>query len=626
MTEEPTRLSLESADIVRENIEKLGQLFPEIIEDGHIDFDKLREILGDEVDDGPERYAFTWPGKHDAIRQSQTPSTATLRPQKDKSVNWDTTKNLYIEGDNLEVLKLLQRSYHGKVKMIYIDPPYNTGHDFVYNDKFGDPIENYKRQTGQESKAHPETDGRFHSAWCSMMYPRLRLARELLSDDGVIFISIDDGEQTNLRKLLDDIFGPSNFIACFIWRKVDSPNDNHVSVTSDHEYVLAYCKDARNVDLMQRDAPEIVNAYKGPDENGRFWRDRLLRKNGKNSLRSDRPTMFYPLTAPDGTEVWPIREDGKEGCWAAGLESVRRLQEADELVWEQRNGKWIPYTREYAKDNPTKPWMTIWNDLPAMRQTKAEMKELFGTTNIFDTPKPTELIVRCAKLCGVAGNDVTLDFFSGSASSADAMMQLNTEDGGRRRFIMVQLPEACSDQSEAAKDGYGTICELGEERIRRAGQKIKNEIEEANRQPSLDGDVKTVPDIGFRVLTLDSSNLEAPESSDEILLIDDMVKEGRSNEDLLFEVMLKWGLDLSLPIETLDIDGYTCWSVARGELICCMDKGLTVSVLEHIATLEDRPRRVLMLDSVLDDNLKLNAEAIFSRSSGDGEAIELRTV
>ena len=630
MSEGPTKLPLESADLVKENIDRLCHLFPEIVTEGgfpSIDFDKLREILGDHVVDSPERYAFTWPGKRDAIRQSQTPSTATLRPLKDKSVNWDTTKNLYIEGDNLEVLKLLQRSYHGQVKMIYIDPPYNTGGDFVYADKFDDPIANYKQQTGQESQANPETDGRYHSNWCSMMYPRLRLARELLSDDGVIFISIDDGEVNNLRSICNEIFGLNNFVANFIWRKVDSPNDNHVAITPDHEYILTYCKNSNAVQMQQREAPELVDAYNGPDENGRYWRDRLLRKNGKNSLRSDRPTMYYPLTAPDGTQIWPIREDGREGRWAAGQESVNSLLLSGDLIWKQREGQWVPYTREYAKDNPTKPWMTIWNDLPAMRQTKAEIKGIFGESNIFDTPKPTALIRRCSRLCGVKNNDIVLDFFSGSATSAQAIMQLNEEGGMKCRFIMVQIPEACSEKTEAYDSGFSTICEIGEERIRRAGQKIKAEVEESNKQLEFDAEPKPVPDIGFRVLSLDSSNLEEFNSSDAITdLHENIVKGDRSNEDVLFEVMLKWGLDLSLPIEPLVLNGYQCWSVAKGELICCMDEGLTVPVLETIASMGDRPRRVLILDSILNDTLKLNAEAIFGRASADGDEIELRTV
>ena len=291
------KMNLESANPVDERVERMRELFPEVFSEGGIDFDKLRLELGDEVDDGDERYAFTWPGKKDSIRQSQTVSTATLRPCPEKSRGRDGedgsfgSDNIYIEGDSLEALKLLQRAYHGKVKMIYIDPPYNTGHDFVYHDSFGDTIENYKKQAGLAGQSNADTSGRYHADWCSMMYPRLRLARELLADDGAIFISIDDNESANLRKICDEVFGENNFVTAFIWRKVDAPNDNKVPVTPDHEYILCYARNVGEVALHQRYAPDLVDAYGSVDEDGRRYRDRLLRKNGKNSLRADRPTM-----------------------------------------------------------------------------------------------------------------------------------------------------------------------------------------------------------------------------------------------------------------------------------------------------------------------------------------------
>lgn len=326
------KIGRETPDLTQENIAKMAALFPDAVteaadENGNVrlavDFDALRSDLSGEVVSGPrERYQFTWPGKREAKLEARRPTRKTMRPCPEKSVDWDATQNLYIEGDNLEALKIMRETYAGRVKLIYIDPPYNTGHDFVYDDDFSKTKAEYDAESGDYDEeggrlvANPESNGRFHSDWCSMMYPRLLLARDMLSDDGAIFISIDDNEANNLERMCDEVFGRANFLARFIWRKVDSPNDNHVVVTPDHEYVLAYCRDIERADLRQRDAPELVDAYNGPDDSGRYWRDRLLRKNGKNSLRVDRPTMFYALTAPDGTQVYPIREDGREGCWA----------------------------------------------------------------------------------------------------------------------------------------------------------------------------------------------------------------------------------------------------------------------------------------------------------------------
>lgn len=447
------------------------------------------------------------------------------------------------------------------MKLIYIDPPYNTGHDFVYDDDFAKTRGEYNAESGDYDEeggrlvANTEGNGRFHSDWCSMIYPRLTLARDLLAADGTIFISIDENEANNLEKICDEVFGRANFLTRFIWRKVDSPNDNHVVITPDHEYIFAYCKNAATVTLRQRRAPELVDAYNGPDENGRYWRDRLLRKNGKNSLRADRPTMYYALTAPDGSEVWPIREDGREGCWAAGPSSLKEIDARGDLIWKQRDGKWVPYTREYAADNPTKPWMTIWNDLPAMRQTKAGMKDLFGISNVFDTPKPPALIQRCMELGGVKEGEIVLDFFSGSAATAHAALDFYSNEEVAAKWILVQIPELLDEGAEARQFGFKSICDLGEERIRRAGEKIANEIDESNKQLELGAEPKPYPDLGFRVLRIDSSNfkdfyLTPGETSQESLFdFADNVKEGRSELDLLFEVLPKLGIPYSAKIE-----------------------------------------------------------------------------
>ena len=611
------KISWETPDLTQENIAKIAALFPDVVTeatdaDGNvrlaIDFDALRDDLSGEVVDGPrERYQFTWPGKREAKLEARRPTKKTMRPCPEKSKDWDTTENLYIEGDNLEALKIMRETYAGQVKLIYIDPPYNTGHDFVYDDDFSKTRAEYDAESGDYDEeggrlvANPESNGRFHSDWCSMMYPRLMLARDLLSDEGAIFISIDDNEANNLEKVCDDVFGRSNFLTRFIWRKVDSPNDNHVVITPDHEYVLAYCKNVATVALRQREAPELIDAYNGPDESGRYWRDRLLRKNGKNSLRSDRPTMFYALTAPDGTEVWPIREDGREGCWAAGPSSVNALAARGDLIWKQRDGAWIPYTREYASDNPTKPWMTIWNDLPAMRQTKAGMKDLFDTSNVFDTPKPPALIQRCMELGGVEDGDTIVDFFSGSAATAHAAMNLCSEKNSKSKWILVQIPEILDEKAEARQFGLKSICDLGEERIRRAGEKIRAEVDKANEQLELGAEPKPVPDIGFRVLRVDESCLKdeyaKPEQYEqtELDLFTDNAAEDAQPLDLLFQVLPAFRIEYSAKIAEREIGGKACFDVNDGQLIACFDEAVSTVALEAIA--REKPIYAIFRDS-----------------------------
>lgn len=632
------KISQETPDLTQENIAKIAALFPDVVTetkdaDGNValavDFDALRDDLSGEVVDGPrERYQFTWPGKREAKLEARRPIKKTMRPCPEKSKDWDTTENLYIEGDNLEALKIMRETYAGKVKLIYIDPPYNTGGDFVYADDFSISAEEYRAENGDFDDEgnrlikNVETRGRFHSDWCSMMYPRLMLARDLLRDDGVIFISIDDNEANNLEKICDEVFGRSSFLTRFIWRKVDSPNDNHVVVTPDHEYVFAYCKNAASAALRQREAPELVDAYNGPDENGRYWRDRLLRKNGKNSLRSDRPTMFYALTAPDGTEIWPIREDGREGCWAAGSSSVSDIAARGDLIWKQRNGTWVPYTREYASDNPTKPWMTIWNDLPAMRQTKAGMKELFGVSNIFDTPKPPALIQRCMELGGIENGDIIVDFFSGSAAAAQAAMDLCLEKSKRAKWILVQIPECVSESSEAYQFGFKTICELGEERIRRAGEKIKTEVDRANEQLELAIEPKPVPDIGFRVLRVDDSCLKdefaAPDQYDQaqLDLFADNAAEGAAPLDLLFQVLPAFRIEYSARITERELGGKTCFDVNDGQLIACFDEDVDTAALEAIA--KERPLYAVFRDACFSNDAAVaNLEELFKTFSPD---------
>ena len=579
-------------------------------------------LLGDEVDEGQERYAFTWPGKADAIRQSQTVSTATLRPCPEKSRGRDgedgsfDSDNIYIEGDNLEVLKLLQRGYHGKVKMIYIDPPYNTGHDFVYHDSFSDSVENYKQQAGLTGQSNADTSGRYHSDWCSMMYPRLKLARELLSDDGVIFISIDDNEDCNLRIICNEVFGETNFLAQVVWERAYSPINLMKHFSPSHDYVLCY---AKNIDLAICNgiarSDEANNRYSNPDNDPRgVWKASDL------SVGPAVEENVYEIKTPSGRLVKPPA--GRS--WRLSRTAFQeRLQ--DNRIWFGPKGDSVPamkrFLSELRKTGVTP--MTIWKygEVDHSQAATQKLAKMFDGKKYFDYPKPVKLIERCLGLY-TTPDCIVVDFFSGSGTTAHAIMYMNANDGSNRKYIMVQLPEPNNPARDAFKDGYATLCDIGEERIRRAGDKIRTELEESNRQLRLGEEPKSLPDIGFRVFTLDDSGVERPNPGQLVL---DVVKPDRAELDIVFEMMLKWGLELTLPVEKSEAAGYPIWSVACDELVCCMSRGLTIEALEAIADME--PRRVLILDSILDDTLKLNAVQIFKHAGERrGCEIELRTV
>lgn len=605
--EEIKAMDLESKDLVAERIEQMKALFPEIVVegDGSIDFEKLRLILGDEVEEGDERYAFTWPGKADAIRQSQTVSTATLRPCPENSVNWDTTHNLYIEGDNLEVLKLLQRGYHGKIKMVYIDPPYNTGHDFVYKDRFGDTLENYIEQAGLMGQSNADTSGSYHANWCSMMYPRLRLARELLADDGAIFVSIDDNEVTNLTKLMDEIFGERNRIA-LICHKARASVSNDKIISPNHNTIAFY---AKNIESL-----EAIRKTIGLDPNLEGFD--LDDADGRGAYR------LVPVDGPGGAKKGnPFFEFlGVEGYWRFSKETMQKKYE-EGLVVKRGNSLYQKYYQSAAKQ--TRRTVTTWWDDAGLTSTAtSRLKELMGGAT-FDTPKPIELLERMLKMITFSSDDcIVMDFFSGSATLAHAVMNINREYGGQRKFILVQLPEILDSKAAARELGYDNLCQIGEERIKRAGDLIVSEINESNKQLALGELPITIPDVGFRVLKLDSSGILCPEPGRLLL---ERVKPDRTDQDIIFEMMLKWGLELTYPIEKMEINGYECYSIAGDALICCMKPGLTVQTLNEIAELE--PDRVLMLDSILDDTLKLNALQIFKRvEERTQKKIDLRTV
>lgn len=585
-----------SLDLEKENIDKLKELFPAALEEGKINFDMLRELLGDEVDDSKEKYQFTWNGKAKAIKLAQTPSSATLRPCKEKSKNWDTTENLYIEGDNLEVLKQLQKTYYGKIKMIYIDPPYNTGNDFVYHDDFKNSIENYKEQTNQSASSNPESSGRYHTDWLNMMYPRLLLSKNLLCEEGAIFISIDDNEIDNLSKICSEIFGEDNFICKFIWKSKLGKVGTTSTVSATHEYILCYAKNSSCVTFKM-----IKNETEGRKENLRQW--------GVADRREDRPSMYYPIKI-DGVEVYPIKEDGTDGRWRVGETMAKELLAEGVLELTEKNGKYNIY-RNFPSGISYTPYDTLLLDSIGTTAKGATMLKTLNLGKIFDFSKPVELIKHFAFLA-TTENDIVIDFFSGSATTAHSVMKLNAEDGGNRKFIMVQLPEKCDEKSEAYKSGYKNICEIGEERIRRAGEQIKEEWEREHPSDTLfSSNEKFTTDIGFKVFQLDSSNVNEWDSSlelDEKELAErlgEVFKSDRSKEDILYEIMLKYGV-FDRQVEEIDVNGKTMYRVGKRYMIVCLEDNVDSNDIKAIGELS--PKTVIFKESgFIDDNAKLNA-------------------
>lgn len=594
------KLDGKSMDIVKANIEALKQLFPDVVTEGKIDFEKLKLILGEEIEARNEKYEFTWHGKTQAMKLAQTPSTGTLRPDKASSKNWDTTENLYIEGDNLEVLKLLQKSYFGKIKMIYIDPPYNTGKDFVYKDDFRDNIKNYKEITHQTTKANTETSGRYHTDWLNMMYPRLKLARNLLTDDGVIFISIDDKELFNLKKVCDEIFGEDNFLGNIVRATGTTTGQDSGGFGSSFDYVLVYSK---NIDFEIGGIPlseEDESRFNLEDEKGKFS-ILQLRKTGSADRRIDRPNMYYEILSPEGTKVVPIGPGGYESRWRVSKETYKKLESENMIYWKKTDDKgWVPYVKYYLEGRTKRP-SPLWDDIEGNKKASLQLKSLLGN-KAFETPKPLELIKRCIQVAKADNDSIILDFFSGSATTAHAVMQLNAEDGGNRKFIMVQLPEKTDEKSEAYKAGYKNICEIGKERIRRAGEKIVQETG------------KTDLDIGFKVFKLDSSNVKTwdPDFDNlEQTLFDlqNNIKEDRTKEDLLYEILLKIGLPLTTPIEEIDYNGKTIYNVAFGSVLVCLEDDIDLDIVQEMLKYqsEHMPPKVIFKESgFVSDAVKTN--------------------
>ena len=616
-----------SMNIEQTNMDKLKAAFPECFAEGKLDIDKLLSLCGEYIDNDFEKYKFEWKGKAECLKLAQKRSTGTLRPCPEESVNFDTTQNLYIEGDNLEVLKLLQTAYYRKVKMIYIDPPYNTGSDFVYADDFADPMARYKEVTQQTTKSNPETMGRYHTNWLNMMYPRLRLAANLLRDDGIIFISIDDNEMDNMKKLCNEVFGEENHLGTFIWKRrqmVDSRTKTGVS--EDHEYALCYSKQGWRI----RGKSPDMSKYSNPDNdpNG----DWMSADMTGLATASQRPNLHYDLTDPKTGIVYPCPPTG----WRYEKSRMQELIQNGEVIFPKDvSGR--PRRKKYTKDL-TGDFAGFSTVLDTVFNTQAtrELRALFDDNEYFDFPKPVDLI----KLFVLQGTTPTaheeppiiLDFFSGSATTAHAVMQLNAEDGGSRRFICVQLPELCDEKGEAYKAGYKNICEIGKERIRRAGAKILAETEEQNKQIQIGGKEKPLPDVGFKVFKLDTSNLKTwdstPVTEDGMqILFDRMngmihrVKPDRSDMDMIYEIMLKLGIPLTYSVNQIEVNGKTAYTIGDDcLLLICLAEDVRPEDVEAMA--EYAPAKLIIArDSFKDDTAMANAHYIL-RDKG----IELKLV
>ena len=616
---------MQSHDVIGSNIEKIAKLFPncvtEVLDNQtgggklRIDFEKLKaELSLDIIDETEERYQFTWPDKRAAVRLANTPTTMTLRPCREESVDFDNTQNLYIEGDNLDVLKVLRETYLGKVKMIYIDPPYNTGNDFVYNDDFAQGKDEFEQSSGlfdeegnqtiDPMQRNTESNGRFHTDWLNMIYPRLKVARDLLADDGVIFISIDENEIENLKKVANEVFGEQNCVGVVIWERAFAPKNDAKYFSDSHDYIVVFAKSIIDYSIGKLPRTEEANArYKNPDNDprGPWSPDNLTVKT--YSANND-----YPITTPGGRIVNPAHGS----CWRVSKERFKELVD-DNRVYFGDEGNNVPRLKRFLNElqegmTPTTLWK--FQDVGHNQEGRQELKKIFDDKGYFDGPKPLRLLSRILQIANLNKDSIVLDFFSGSATTAHAVMKLNAEDGGNRKFIMVQLPEKTDEKSEAYKAGYKNICEIGKERIRRAGKIVKEEV----------GLSAQNLDIGFRVLKLDTSNMEdvyyTPQEFELQSLFNENVKADRTNEDLLFQVMLDLGIELSAKIESKQIAGKNVHFVDDNYLVACFDRDVNESTITEIAKLQ--PIYFVMRDaSAANDNVIDNFEQIFKHYSPD---------
>lgn len=619
------RMKMQSLDVIGSNIQKIAQLFPNCVterldKDGKpelaIDFEKLQAELSNEIlSEGEERYQFTWPEKRVANRLANTPTTMTLRPCREESEAFDNTQNLYIEGDNLDVLKVLRETYLGKVKMIYIDPPYNTGNDFVYNDDFVQGKGEFEEtsglfdeegnQTVDPMQRNTESNGRFHTDWLNMIYPRLKVARDLLTEDGIIFISIDDNEQKNLKNVCDEIFGQHNFIAQLIWERAYSPKNDAKYISNSHDYILVFAKNIEHFVIGRLPRTAEANArYTNPDNDSRgVW------KASDMSVKTYNAACDYPITTPSGKIVEPPA--GR--CWRLSEKAFsERLQ--DNRIWFGPKGDSTPaikrFLSELKYDGMAPTSLLFYKEVGHSQEGAQEVVSLFGDKGVFDGPKPVRLLERLIRLANLKSDSIVLDFFSGSATTAHALMKSNAEKQTKCKFILVQLPEKLSDTKK--DQGYKNICEIGKERIRRAGKKIKEDNKDKEGIDKLD--------TGFRVLKLDSSNMEdvyyTPQEFSLQSLFNENVKADRTNEDLLFQVMLDLGIELSAKIETKQISGKTVHFVDDNYLVACFDREVSETVITEIAKLH--PVYFVMRDaSAASDNVIDNFEQLFEAYSKD---------
>ena len=626
------KLRMESPDMTAQNIDRIAALFPncitEMLDEEHstpekkvykraVNFELLKQMLSPDVVDGDEAYEFTWVGKKAAIVEANKPIRKTLRPCVAESKDWDNTENLYIEGDNLEVLKLLQESYLGKVKMIYIDPPYNTGNDFIYADDFKMESEEWKVESGEWSEEgdrlfkNTDTNGRFHSDWCSMIYSRLMLARNLLKDDGVIFISIDDNELSSLIDIGKEIFGFDNYVATFVWEKRKT-RENRKIVSVRHDYIICFTKafeQRSNAIGLEEMNDEAIDRYKNPDNDPRgVWTSVPAIAQGGHATKS----QFYTLISPKGLSFNPP----SGSCWRYTQERMQQAIE-DNRIWFGSDGTGVPRIKKFlseGKQGLTPETLLVAENAGTNDSAKRELVSLFDGIAVFETPKPVSLIMHILSICNNAKEGICLDFFSGTSTTAHAVMQLNAEDGGHRKFIMVQLPEKCDEKSEAYKAGYKNICEIGKERIRRAGEKILKE-QLANNNSTLNSPNSKL-DIGFRVLKLDSTNMKdvyyAPCDYDQDSLhqLESNIKDDRTDLDLLFGCLIDWGRPLSLPYKSEQLGGCTVHTYNDGDLIACFDANVPESVVKEIA--QRKPLRAVFRDSGFESSPeKINMFEIF---------------
>lgn len=624
-----------SADIIKENINALKSLFPTIVKEGKIDVEELKALLGEEIENSEEYYRFTWAGKSQARQEANKPSTGTLRPVKEESKNWETTQNIFIEGDNLEVLKLLQKSYADKIKVIYIDPPYNTGKDFVYKDNYSDNLSNYLALTGQTDEegkrlsTNTESDGRYHSNWLNMMYPRLKLARNLLTDNGVIFISIDDNEVHNLRKICDEIFGEENFSGCFVVNSTPNAR-NYGHIAKMHEYCLMYCKNIQDATTFELIEEEKEFKYK--DSKGEF-NIHPLYNSDESFHKKNRPNLYYPFFInpnnhdDDGfyeistiksekfsIEVYPplSTKNKVQFVWRWSKDKSNENLNTEIIGYKTNEGEYrivrkMRHTSKIARS------MLLESNYSGRRGT-AEVEELLKN-KIFSFPKPLDLLKTILNI-SMESEDVVLDFFAGSGTTAHAVMELNAKDGGNRKFICVQLPEATDPESEANKADYKTIAEITKERLRRAGEKVKAEV----KNDLFVGE--KLFDIGFRVFKLDSSNINAWDGDvkafeQNLLAAAENIKPDRTEEDVLYEILLKSGLDLAQPLEEKTIAGKKVFNIGLGALFICLANDLTTAVAEGIGKwkheLEPATCRVIFKDIGFNDVEKTNSIQILRR-------------